>query len=445
MHTHTYTVAPSAARLTNSLRDVGYDPMSAVADLVDNSIDAGAARIDIVVEADEDPRIMVADDGHGMSAQRVNEALRFGSSRTYGDEALGRYGLGLKTASLSQCRTITVVSRREGGSTVAVRQLDLDLIARFDEWLIVHPGQTPTVTAARRMLEEQFNTVVVWEHLDRLLPGRRDTGHARRRLETWTNRIRNHLAMVFHRYLARSGPRQVTISINGEKIRPWDPFLRDEPATRRLAPQSFELDNNGSTGTVVLDRWILPARNEFALPRDFDRAGGPLRWNRQQGLYIYRADRLVQWGGWAGLRAIDEHTKLARCALSFGTDLDEAFNINVAKMRVSLPAALRPMLERPIGEVSQAAQAVYRSAAARATAETGGSCADGDTTEGAVAQTDVGATTVGRTTGAAGGAAGLALLSAAVQTGHVEELREIVSVLRAQAPDVARSLQLDVL
>src|SRR5699024_2256977 len=89
---------------------------------------------------------------------------------------------------------------------------------------------------------------------------------------------------------------------------------------------------------------------------------GPLKWNRQQGLYFYRANRLVQWGGWAGIRAIDEHTKLGRAALSFDTDLDDVFNTNVAKMRVSLPSGLKQRLTPAMAELCQQAGLVYRRA-----------------------------------------------------------------------------------
>ena len=100
-----------------------------------------------------------------------------------------------------------------------------------------------------------------------------------------------------------------------------------------------------SLGRVTLRRFVLPARDEFSSLEEFERYSGPLNWNRQQGIYIYRADRLVQWGGWNGIRGIDEHTKLARASLEFDTDLDSVFNINVAKMRVTLPPQIRQMLD----------------------------------------------------------------------------------------------------
>ncbi len=215
---------------------------------------------------------------------------------------------------------------------------------------------------ATTVLNEGMSTVVVWENLDRVLPVRRDPSSIRRRIATVRLRTAQHLAMVFHRYLAGTARRKVTISVDGEKLQPWDPFAVEEEVTRQLPVQRFELEHAERTGVVILNRWVLPARERFSSPEQFDRLAGPLKWNRQQGLYIYRTDRLVQWGGWAGLRAIDEHTKLARASLDFDTDLDDAFNINVAKMKVSLPSGLRQMLERPVAELCQDADAAYRRA-----------------------------------------------------------------------------------
>ncbi len=357
-----FTVTPSAARLTHSLRDIGYDFASAVADLVDNSIAAGAAevRIDIAFDG-EDSTVMVADDGDGMTSNAVNEALRFGSRRDYEEGELGRYGLGLKTASLSQCRSLTVVSRRKGGARTTVRQIDLDLIANLDQWVVADPGRTPAVVRARQRIAEGMNTVVVWDYLDRVLPEDMDGGWARRRLDATATKTMEHLSMVFHRYLAGATPAaKIDIIVNGQKLEPWDPFATSEPETTELATQTFELQLGDTTGIVRLRRFILPSRDRFSSVTEFEAKSGPLKWNRQQGLYIYRADRLVQWGGWGGVRAIDEHTKLARASIDFGTVLDPLFNINVAKMRVSLPTQLRQMLERPVHELCSQAGSFYR-------------------------------------------------------------------------------------
>src|ERR1700760_3578370 len=158
------TITPSAARLTESLRDIGYDFPSAVADIVDNSVMANASHIDVSIEfAGEDSYLMISDDGEGMTGNGLVEALRYGSRRSYGRSDLGRYGLGLKTASLSQCRSVTVVScRRSIGKAVTVRTLDLDMIAEWDEWLVVEPPSDAVIKAAEERLSGDPGTVVVW-------------------------------------------------------------------------------------------------------------------------------------------------------------------------------------------------------------------------------------------------------------------------------------------
>ena len=360
-------VSPSAARLTESLRDIGYDFPTAVADLVDNSIAAGATTVDVDIVYDgHDSYVTIADDGSGMTANGLVEAFRFGSRRDYERGQLGRYGLGLKTASLSQARRITVASRRRSETTkspVTSRTLDLDIVREWDQWLIVEAKPTPPVAAALERLRANSGTVVVWEQLDRVLAAARaDTGYGRRRLTNLREKVAAHLAMVFHRFLEGSArhSRRIVITLNGEKLRPWNPFAPAEPSTVQLDPMVFDLPYGSTVGKVRLERFILPHRDEFSSTGEFENLSGPLKWNRQQGLYVYRADRLVQWGGWAGTRAIDEHTKLARASLDFDTDLDDCFNINVAKMRLGIPTELRQMLEGPVKELCIRASDAYR-------------------------------------------------------------------------------------
>ena len=418
-------VAPSAARLTDSLRDIGYDFSSAVADLVDNSITAGATQVDVLVEFDaEHSRVLIADNGRGMTVNGLTEAMRFGSRRTYGRGDLGRYGLGLKTASLSQGRSLTVLTRREGQRPILTRQLDLDLVIEFDDWLIVQPERTDVIDNARRLLEDGCGTVDVWEKLDRVVPSRNAAGGwARRRFETITDKAAQHLSMVFHRFLAdeaKTGP--VAITVNGKKLQPWDPFARSERLTKELAEEVFEIQHGDTTGSVTLRRYVLPGRDHFSTHAEFERHSGPLKWNRQQGLYTYRADRLVQWGGWFGIRGIDEHTKLARASVDFDTDLDSAFNINVAKMRVSIPAQLRQMIERPINEMCSIADEVYRKSAGSKPSEDKPKGGSDQLTEASEI--------------------GLALQAAALEAGEYKAFKKIASALRRSDPDVATALGL---
>ncbi|PQE01763.1 ATP-binding protein [Mycobacterium sp. EPG1] len=417
------SVTPSAARLTGSLRDIGYDFSSAVADLVDNSITAGATEVDVVIEFDgEFSKVFISDNGRGMTLNGLTEALRFGSRREYGKGDLGRYGLGLKTASLSQGRCLTVVTRTSiGRRLIQTRQLDLDLINEYDDWLIIEPHRSGTLERARNFLEDAPGTVVIWEKLDRVLPANNaNGGWARRRFETLPQRVAEHLSMVFHKFLSGEIGDRLVITVNGQKLKAWDPFARREKETRELPKQTFEIDTGVSAGSVTLRRFVLPGRDKFSTVAEFERLSGPLKWNRQQGLYIYRAGRLVQWGGWAGVRSIDEHTKLARASIEFDTDLDEAFNINVAKMRVAVPAQLRQMIERPINEICSLADDLYRKSN-RPKPERDRSITD----------TFSGSHDVG-----------LALKGAALEAGELRAFKKIAAELRKSDPEIAKSLGL---
>lgn len=428
-------IPPSAARLTESLRDIGYDFPSAVADIVDNSVMAGATHVDVSVEfAGEESYVIISDDGEGMTGNGLVEALRFGSRREYGRNDLGRYGLGLKTASLSQCRSVTVATcRRSSPGNVNVRMLDLDLIAEWDEWLVVEPPMVQVLERSAERLKVEPGTVVIWRKLDRVLPEKRpEGGLARRRLDLLVVKTAEHLGIVFHRYLEAAAGRELVISVNGDKVKPWNPFVPSEPTTIELPLQRFSLNVGDVTGTVALRRFVLPARDEFTSLEEFERYSGPLKWNRQQGIYIYRANRLVQWGGWNGIRGIDEHTKLARASLEFDTDLDSVFNINVAKMRVTLPAQIRQMIDRPINELCAYADDRYRKASRHATAEQ-----SAQPIPKSEAQGTAGHPVTFRSE------AGVALRAAAMEAGEYAAFLRILAVLAERAPAVAASLEFD--
>lgn len=419
-------VTPSARRLTGSLRDIGYDFVAALADIVDNSVAAGATQVDIEIVFDgAGSYVLVADDGNGMTDATLNEALRFGTRRHYELGDLGRYGLGLKTASISQCRRLTVVSRRAlTYRRIAARALDLDHIERTDRWEVIAPPLDSRAYRSLEWLNDGPGTVILWEHLDRVLPERRpEGGWARRRLEQLAARSRDYLGMVFHRFIegdaARAEP--LTITVNGEKAAPWNPFAPLEQHRQELAGQSFEVSVGDLYGRVTLNRYVLPPRSQFSSLSEFERMSGPLKWNRQQGLYIYRADRLIQHGGWCGIRAADEHTKYARAAIDFQTDLDVLFQINVAKMRVALPPEVRTLLERPIHDLCHRADAVYRRDAQHRQPEATPAASTSRTVHDA-------------------GRIGTALMSAALDAGEHEAFMRIMEKLRGVSPDISDSL-----
>ncbi len=362
------TVTPSARRLTSSLRALGHDAPTAIADLVDNSISAGAQTIRVLIGSGPEgrPAIRVVDDGCGMAGAQLVEAMRFGTRRTYGPGQLGRFGLGLKTASISMGRRVTVTTRH---APVYRRfhslTLDLDVIAAADDWRLSEGRGSSAFQDSVRFLHGSSGTVVTIEDLDRLLPNPHSTdGFTRRRLHTLARRVTEYLSMVFHRFLEDGNADfgsgvPLVISVNGEKLLPWNPFAPE--LSRHLPPRRFDVSSLGRSLEVVYTPYVLPSFDQFDSPDRFADLAGPKRWNRQQGLYIYRAGRMIQAGGWSGLRGLDEHTKLARASLDIPTCGDDVFQIDVAKMRVQLPDGLRALLKDEVDDLARQANRAYRS------------------------------------------------------------------------------------
>lgn len=358
-------VIPAAGRLVGSLRDMGYEFATAVADLVDNSIEAGATTVNIDVEFEgEDSWVRIADDGSGMTSAALREGMRYGSSRKYSTNDLGKFGLGLKVASLSQCQKLTVASRRNRDRPEFTAFCwDLDHIGRTDRWELIPITRETASASLFAPLKDAAGTVVLWQRLDRILSyDQPDGDSARRRLSAMTRDVEGHLAAVFHRFLSGEvhGRPKLRILVNGMALAPWDPFARDEPATKALEAVSIPVVHAGKGGQLKLQPFVLPHQSDFSSPDSFRRASGPANWNQQQGFYVYRADRLIQAGGWCRIRTLDEHTKLARVALSFSPQLDDAFRVNVAKMRVQLPTWLREPITEAISPVTKLANERYR-------------------------------------------------------------------------------------
>jgi hypothetical protein len=453
-------VVPAAARTILSLRDIGYELPQAVADLVDNSVSAGANTVAVDLHFDgTDSWVRIADDGYGMDAATLTESLRYGSARDYEDEDLGKFGFGLKAASTSQCRRVVVASRiAPGRARIEARALDLSHIEQTNRWeiLVVDPPDRPAHLTVP--LQEHTGTVVLWEDLDRILDYKDPWGGwARRKLLSQAEAIAEHLGMVFHRFLAGEAPGpKLQILVNGSVVEPWDPFCRSEQATTALPEHDFRVASENGMGIVHVRPYVLPDKSEFSDTAAWQRASGPLKWNRQQGLYIYRANRLIQWGGWGRIRTPDEHSKLARVALDFSPNLDAAFGINISKAIVSLPIDLRHDIEPVINQVARIAAQRYRkggeSKSGSAIKHSPPANRPGHTTNNPLEPANMDLPTA--VTGSATSSSGVgdsespmtaqrprqAIELAARAAGEQDALERIVASLRRTAPEVARDL-----
>lgn len=351
---------PSADALFESLRAFGYDLPTALADVIDNSISAGARNVWIdMIWRGERSRILIRDDGRGMTETKLAEAMRPGSSNPLqprDDDDLGRFGLGMKTASISQCRCLTVMSRTRS-TPVAVRRWDLDYIASLGtgEWRLLK-GDSLLTPEDRSLLNEQTQgTVLIWDRLDRLVGNAsEDDEIAQKHFRERADAVKQHLAMVFHRFLR--GRNATTVNLNGRKMDPWDPFLEDHPAMSPVPAESLVVDGSPVEAKV----FILPHHSKLS-PEEHAAAAGPRGWNAHQGFYIYRNRRLLVAGDWLGLGIQkEEHFKLARIRIDLPNDADHLWQIDVKKSRARPPATLRRDLQRIARAARSQASSIYR-------------------------------------------------------------------------------------
>jgi len=346
---------PHADSMMHTLRAIGYTLEAAVADILDNSITAGARCITVQFDwQGADSTLLVADDGCGMDAAELVEAMRPGShhpalERTATD--LGRFGLGLKTASFSQARRLTVLSKKSGGE-INFRCWDLDHINETRRWCLLTFLSRADL---RQQLEQQEGgTIVFWEKLDRLAEGLHVGNEDHLAIFTRAVvEVKRHLSMVFHRYLETG----LTIVVNGRELAPWDPFLTDRE--RYGAVSQVALDETIGGGQVKVLAYVLPHHSRLAGPV-FEEAAGSRGWNAHQGFYIYRNQRLLVPGDWLGLFRRDEHHKLARIMVDLPNTLDAVWQIDIRKSVARPPALLRGELKRIAAYTRSHAAEVYR-------------------------------------------------------------------------------------
>lgn len=344
---------PHAAALIEGMRDIGYSLEMAVSDIIDNSITAGARSIGIVAEAfADDPFIAIVDDGAGMTEEELVAAMRPGSRnpRESRDEPdLGRFGLGLKSASFSQCRRLTVVSRKFNVTSAAI--WDLDDVAEQNEWVVQLPDSLAEMPDIARL--ESSGTVVLWQKLDRLTGGNRDNSAKRGEL---INRkiadMERHLRLVFHRFMEERKP--LRIALNGRQLLPLDPFSRRNPATITDPEESLTLDGVD----IEIQSFTIPHHKQMSRS-DWDDIGGPEGHLRSQGFYLYRGRRLIIHGTWFGLCRQSELTKLSRVRIDIPNSMDSEWKIDVKKSSAQLPPLVRDRLRRVIERIQGGSRRTY--------------------------------------------------------------------------------------
>lgn len=355
---------PAAGALLESLRGVGYSPETAIADLIDNSISARARRIRVdFLWHGANSVIRVLDDGRGMDETTLLEAMRPGGrhpNHVRDAEDLGRFGLGLKTASLSQGRVLAVLSRPSSGIE-SQRCWDLDYVTLKDEWRLLH--ELPKDVRDHAIIPGGCTgTAVVIGRLDRLLGDEPDSEGAHSQFLAVARRVERHLAMTFHRFLDRPQPQLEIIMGGGDegaRIAPWDPFLQWHPAaTSTPVERLFH-----RSGTVEVQGFVLPHRDRLTIDQ-FDAAAGPDGWLAHEGFFVYRNRRLLVPGGWLGLGggrrwARDDVHRLARLRLDLPNSGDGDWKVDIRKSAATPPTTLRSRLQGLAQQVRRDAREVF--------------------------------------------------------------------------------------
>ncbi len=354
----TLEVIPDPASLIESMRAVGYSTEAAVADIIDNSLSAQARSINIKYDASDAPFVAILDDGHGMGPDELTDAMRHGSGNPadHRDATdLGRFGLGLKTASLSQCRKLTVVSKKSGA--ISARSWDLDVVRDQAKWLVVVPSmaELARLPLFGKLQAQAAGTLVMWEDLDRLTAGATDP---RREMTTKMAPLFEHLALVFHRFTQKEGLHPaVSITVNGLPLPPRDPFLGGNRHRQELEGQVIA----HARGKVSVLPFVLPPVSNLTA-QEVETAGGRDGLRGTQGFYVYRARRLVIWGTWFGLVPKEEFFKLTRVRVDIPNTFDDLWSLDIKKSAARPPEPIRSRLKELVEHFAGASKrtVIYR-------------------------------------------------------------------------------------
>jgi hypothetical protein len=328
---------PNPKSTINSYRSFGYNLSTAISDIIDNSISANANEIRLEFKWDgQDSFISICDNGSGMNKEELVLAMTPGSKdpdEERSEKDLGRFGMGLKTASFSQCKRLTCITKRNDFNTIK-RCWDIDFINTENEWRLL--DFVSNITFLNKIENQKSGTLVLWEKLDRIV------GNAEANNESVKNAfyqemivVKHHLSLVFHKFIES---KRVKIFYQNTEIEAYNPFLLSlNPKPEMGQPESF--------GNVEITYFILPHMSEIG-KSVYENSGGSLGWFQEQGFYIYRSDRLLVAGDWLGLEKKRDYSKLARIAVNFTNANDFNWHLDIKKSTATPPIEIRKELSR---------------------------------------------------------------------------------------------------
>lgn len=330
---------PAKALLTG-LRAIGYSFSTAVADIMDNSISALATEIRIFSDPlADDPCFCFLDNGFGMSRKELDNAMLPGSDREEKEDSeieLGRFGLGLKSASLSQCRVFTVVSKKYG--KINAMSFNLDVIEQANKLLLLELSDEeinglPHVADLKKY---ESGTLVIWTSFDKIEDSAKNFEDSFRSVVAESKK---HVEFVFHRFY-----NQIAIFYNEKRIERRDPFLIDSVG-RQQTGRTTNITIDDSIITVI--PYTLPFANTLT-SEEKALLGNPKSIYDDQGFYLYRNKRLISWGGWMRMGIRSELNKLARIQIDIPSSLDAVWTLDVKKSSAKIPDKIKERIKMAI-------------------------------------------------------------------------------------------------
>ena len=343
---------PEASSMIETFRAIGYNIETAIADIVDNSISANAKNVWINFEwKGADTWLSIKDDGVGMNNDELIQAMRPGSKNPLTDrdsKDLGRFGLGLKTASFSQARQLTVLSKKSSESSV-YWTWDLDYVNQSSNWNLIKYLPENFSKAVFENLNS--GTLVIWNNIDRVVKHfKQNDNSALDKFMFIMEQVKKHLAMVFHRFIES---KKIKIFFQDIEIKPWNPFLSEEKATQSFSEEQLH------SGKVIIKGYVLPHKSKLE-EEAYKYAEGIKGWNEHQGFYIYRNERLLLAGDWLGLFRKEEHYKLIRIQIDLPNSLDADWQIDIKKSVARIPLMYKDQIKNYALKVRSQGVEVYR-------------------------------------------------------------------------------------
>lgn len=337
-----FVLKPEAKTLLHGIRAIGYDFATAVSDIIDNSISADATKIDIDSNPYQDEAFLaILDNGCGMGREELKNALRLGSNRDdVIDDAfqLGRFGLGLKSASFSQCKRLTVASKKT--NRINALRYDLDQITSENEWVINELSDEELESLPNIDILKSYDsgTLVIWEKFDKV---EISAGNFERSFRNLVDVTKKQVEMTFFRFWD-----DIEFDFNGSRIEKRDPFLKSNPKTQKARPANIPCGDY----IVHVQPYALPHSN-ILTNEDKKLLGNTDDLEENQGFYVFRNKRLIIKGSWLRMGIKRELNKLARIQIDIPSGLDEEWSLDVKKSTAKIPDKIKQNMEVAISDV----------------------------------------------------------------------------------------------